>query len=90
MSAISFFVPAKTQTHAQPAVGKDVEGGQPASQHDGVVIGHVEHAGPQLDLPRLGCDVSERVKRIKHLLVNFTQVSVRRAGIGSLQLKWIQ
>ncbi len=84
------FVPAKTQTDAQPAVGKDVEGGQPTSQHDRAVVGHVEHAGAQLDLLRLGGDVSERVERIEHLLVDFRKVSVRRAGIGSLQFDGIQ
>jgi hypothetical protein len=84
------FVPAQAQTDAQPAVGKDVEGGQPASKHDGAVVGHVEHAGAQLDLFRLRGNVSERAERIEHLLVDFRKVSVRRARIGSLQFDWIQ
>jgi hypothetical protein len=84
------FVLAKTQPHAQPAIGKDIEGGKPASQHDRVVVGHVEHAGAELNFFRLRRDVSERVERIQYLLVDFRQVSVPRDGIGSLQFEWIQ
>ena len=58
------FVPAETQTDAQPAVGKDIEGGQPASQHNGIVVRHIEHAGAKPDLFSLCGNVSERVERI--------------------------
>ena len=54
------------------------------------MVGHVEDASPQLDLLRLGCDVSERVQGIERLLVDFRKVSIRRAGIRSLQLEWIE
>src|SRR5436309_6628758 len=68
--------PALAEAHAQPATGEDVKCRKVTSEHDRVVIRHVENARAKADAARVSCRVSESTQWVELNLVGFRKGAI--------------